>query len=98
MYMISLPANGGIEPRLTVIQRGVDIDYFGQAAVNQTRIVNFADSVALPRGCAGDHVAGAGDSVERAKILLEALAKLPIDKFVCLLACGPAAAINLSLA
>ena len=75
----------GIEPRF-VIQRGVDIDYFGQVAVNQTRIVNFADSVALPEDVPVIMLLARATAWKGQKILLEALAKLPIDKFVCLLA------------
>jgi glycosyltransferase involved in cell wall biosynthesis len=75
----------GIGPRLTVIQRGVDTGYFDQAAVNQTRIVNFADSVALPEDVPVIMLPARATAWKGQKILLEALAKLPIDNFVCLL-------------
>ena len=75
----------GIEPRLTVIQRGVDTGYFNQAVVNQTRIINFADSVALPEDVPVIMLPARATAWKGQKILLEALAKLQTDKFVCLL-------------
>jgi glycosyltransferase involved in cell wall biosynthesis len=37
-----------VEERLTVVHRGVDVDLFNPDNVNQTRIVNFVEGLAIP--------------------------------------------------
>ncbi len=53
--------------------------------MNQTRIVNFADSVALPEDVPVIMLPARATAWKGQKILLEAVAKLSTDKFVCLL-------------
>jgi glycosyltransferase involved in cell wall biosynthesis len=75
----------GVEPRLTVIQRGVDTAYFNPAAVNQTRIINFADSLSLPEDLPIVMLPARATAWKGHKILLDALARLPHRNFICLL-------------
>jgi glycosyltransferase involved in cell wall biosynthesis len=75
----------GIEPRMTVIQRGVDIGYFNPAAVNQARIIKFAESMAFREDLPVVMLPARATAWKGQKILLEALARLPHRDFMCLL-------------
>ena len=74
----------GVEDRLTVVHRGVDTDTFDPAAVSQTRIINFADTVALPEDVPVIMMPARSSSWKGHHILLDALAKLKDLNFVCL--------------
>jgi glycosyltransferase involved in cell wall biosynthesis len=74
-----------VEPRVSVIQRGVDIEYFNPSAVNHTRIINFADSVSLREDLPVVMLPSRATAWKGQKILLEALARLPHRNFMCLL-------------
>ncbi len=74
----------GVEDRLTVVYRGVDTVTFDPAAVSQTRIINFADSVALPEDVPLIMMPARSSSWKGHYILLDALAKLADLNFVCL--------------
>ena len=73
-----------VEDRLTVVHRGVDTDTFDPAAVSQTRIINFADTVALPEDVPVIMMPARSSSWKGHHILLDALAKLKDLNFVCL--------------
>ena len=74
----------GVEDRLTVVHRGVDVDTFDPAAVSQARIINFADTVALPEDVPVIMMPARSSSWKGHHILLDALAKLKDLNFVCL--------------
>tara|TARA_A100001234_G_scaffold41898_1_gene34144 strand:+ start:889 stop:2082 length:1194 start_codon:yes stop_codon:yes gene_type:complete len=74
----------GVEDRLTVVHRGVDTDTFDPAAVSQTRIINFADTVALPEDVPVIMMPARSSSWKGHHILLDALANLKDLNFVCL--------------
>ncbi len=74
----------GVEDRLTVVHRGVDTDTFDPAAVSQARIINFADTVALPEDVPVIMMPARSSSWKGHHILLDALAKLKDLNFVCL--------------
>ena len=74
-----------VELRLSVIQRGVDVEYFNPAAVNHTRIINFADSVSFREDLPVVMLPSRATAWKGQKILLEALARLPHRNFMCLL-------------
>ena len=74
----------GVEDRLTVVHRGVDTDTFDPAAVSQARIINFADTVALPEDVPVIMMPARSSSWKGHHILLNALAKLKDLNFVCL--------------
>ena len=74
----------GVEDRLTVVHRGVDTDTFDPAAVSQARIINFADTVALPEDVSVIMMPARSSSWKGHHILLDALAKLKDLNFVCL--------------
>ena len=74
----------GVEDRLTVVHRGVDTVTFDPAAVNQTRIINFADSIALPEDVPLIMMPARSSLWKGHHILLDALAKLADLRFVCL--------------
>ena len=74
----------GVEDRLTVVHRGVDTVAFDPAAVSQTRIINFADSFALPEDVPFIMMPARSSSWKGHHILLDALAKLTDIRFVCL--------------
>ena len=74
----------GVEDRLTVVHRGVDTDTFDPAAVSQARIINFADTVALPEDVPVIMMPARSSSWKGHHILLDALANLKDLNFVCL--------------
>ena len=74
----------GVENRLTVVHRGVDIETFDPAAVSQARIIKFADTVALPEGVSVIMMPARSSSWKGHFILLNALAKLKDLNFFCL--------------
>jgi glycosyltransferase involved in cell wall biosynthesis len=74
----------GVEERMTVIQRGVDIDVFDPQAVNQTRIINFADSVALPEEMPVVMLPARPTLWKGHEVLLDALALIKDMPFICL--------------
>ena len=74
----------GVEDRLTVVHRGVDTDTFDPAAVSQARIINFADTVALPEDVPVIMMPARSSSWKGHHILLDALARLKDLNFVCL--------------
>jgi len=74
----------GVEDRLTVVHRGVDTVTFDPAAVSQARIINFAESVALPEDVPVIMMPARSSSWKGHHILLDALAKLTDLRFVCL--------------
>lgn len=73
----------GVEDRLTVVHRGVDTDLFDPAAVNQVRIINFADTVTLPEDSLVIMMPARSSSWKGHHILLDALSKLKDLNFVC---------------
>ena len=75
----------GKEKRLTVVHRGVDTHYFDPKGISHTRIINFADSVALPEDVPVIMLPGRPTSWKGHKILLEALSKIVDKKFICLM-------------
>ena len=74
-----------VADRMSVIHRGVDTDLFNPAKVNQTRIVNFADKVALPEDVPVVMLPARATLWKGQKVLLEALAKIKDRPFICLL-------------
>ncbi|ADE39479.1 glycosyltransferase family 4 protein [Candidatus Puniceispirillum marinum] len=74
----------GVEERMTVIHRGVDVDVFDPQAVNQTRIINFADSVALPEEMPVVMLPARPTLWKGHEILLDALALIKDMPFICL--------------
>ena len=74
----------GVEERMTVIHRGVDTDVFDPQAVNQTRIINFADSVALPEEMPVVMLPARPTLWKGHEALLNALALIKDLPFICL--------------
>ena len=74
----------GVEDRLRVVHRGVDTDIFDPAAVSQVRIINFANTVALPEAVSVIMMPARSSPWKGHHILLDALAKLKDLNFVCL--------------
>ena len=74
----------GVEDRLTVVHRGVDTEIFDPSAVSQARIINFADTVALPEDVSVIMMPARSSSWKGHFTLLDALAKLNDLNFVCL--------------
>jgi len=74
----------GVEERMSVIHRGVDIDVFDPQAVNQTRIINFADSVALPEEMPVVMLPARPTLWKGHEALLDALALIKDLPFICL--------------
>ncbi len=74
----------GVEDRLRVVHRGVDTDIFDPSAVSQVRIINFANTVALPEAVSVIMMPARSSSWKGHHILLDALAKLKDLDFVCL--------------
>jgi glycosyltransferase involved in cell wall biosynthesis len=74
-----------VTARLTVVHRGVDTALFDPAAVNQSRIINFAESVALPEDVPVVMLPARATLWKGHHILLDALAKLGDMRFICLL-------------
>ena len=75
----------GVEERLSVVHRGVDIDLFNPKNVNQARIVNFVDGLAVPEDVPVIMLPARGTKWKGHHILLEALAKIKDVPFICLL-------------
>ena len=75
----------GVEERLSVVHRGVDINLFNPKNVNQARIVNFVDGLAIPEDLPVIMLPARGTKWKGHHILLEALAKIQDVPFICLL-------------
>ena len=74
----------GIEDRLSVVHRGVDIDLFSPRKVSQRRIINFVDNLAIPEDMPVIMMPSRSSLWKGHHILLDALAKLVDLSFVCL--------------
>ncbi len=75
----------GIEDRLSVVHRGVDIDLFSPKSVNQTRIINFVDNLAIPEDVPVVMLPARATEWKGHHILLQALAKIKDRPFICLM-------------
>ena len=75
----------GVEDRLTVVHRGVDIDLFNPGNVNQTRIVNFVEGLAIPEDVPVIMLPARATMWKGHRILLQALAKIKDRPFICLM-------------
>ena len=75
----------GVEERLTVVHRGVDIDLFNPDNVNQTRIVNFVEGLAIPADVPVIMLPARATMWKGHRILLQALAKIKDRAFICLM-------------
>ncbi len=75
----------GIEDRLSVVHRGVDIDLFSPERVNQTRIINFVDNLAVPEDVPVVMLPARATEWKGHHILLQALAKIKDQPFICLM-------------
>ncbi|XDZ68124.1 glycosyltransferase family 4 protein [Alphaproteobacteria bacterium LSUCC0226] len=75
----------GIENRMTVVHRGVDTNLFNPGKVNQTRIVNFVDSMAIPEDAPVIMLPARATAWKGHRILLEALVKIKDQPFICLM-------------
>ncbi len=73
----------GVEDRLSVVHRGVDIDLFNPANVNQTRIINFVDDFAVPEDVPVIMLPARATEWKGHQILLQALAKIKDRAFIC---------------
>ena len=76
---------GDMDDRLSVIQRGVDIDVFDPAAVPQARIIRFIDSIALPEDQPIIMLPARATAWKGQEVLLRALAKIADRQFHCVL-------------
>lgn len=76
---------GTLDGRLSVIQRGVDIDVFDPAAVPQARIVRFVDSIALPEDQPVIMLPARATGWKGQEVLLQALSKIADRQFHCVL-------------
>ena len=70
---------------LSVVHRGVDIEVFDAAAVAQSRIIRFVDSIALPEDQPVIMLPARPSGWKGHEILLEALAKISDRRFNCIL-------------
>ena len=75
----------GVEDRLTVVHRGVDIDLFNPGNVNQTRIVNFVEGLVIPEDVPVIMLPARATMWKGHRILLQALAKIKDRPFICLM-------------
>ena len=75
----------GVEDRLSVVHRGVDIDLFSPDRVNQTRIINFVDGLAVPEDVPVVMLPARATEWKGHHILLQALAKIKDQPFICLM-------------
>ena len=71
--------------KLTVVQRGVDTEVFDPAAVAQSRIIRFVDSIALPEDQPVIMLPARPTAWKGHETLLEALAKIADRPFICVL-------------
>lgn len=71
--------------KLSVVQRGVDIDMFDPASVSQSRIIRFVDSVALPEDEPVIMLPARPSAWKGHEVLLKALALISDRKFNCVL-------------
>ena len=76
---------GKQENRLSVVQRGVDVQLFDAGAVPQARIVRFIDSIALPEDQPVIMLPARPTAWKGHVILLQALAKISDQPFNCVL-------------
>ena len=76
---------GDMGDRLSVIQRGVDIDVFDPAAVPQARIIRFIDSIALPEDQPVIMLPARATAWKGHEVLLRALAIIADRQFHCVL-------------
>ncbi|MDC0445145.1 glycosyltransferase, partial [Alphaproteobacteria bacterium] len=74
-----------VEDRLTVVHRGVDVDLFNPDNVNQTRIVNFVEGLAIPEDVPVIMLPARATMWKGHQILLQALAKIKDRPFICLM-------------
>ena len=75
----------GIEEKLTVIPRGVDVDVFDPNQVSQSRVVRFVEENALPDDAPVVMLPARPSLWKGHEILLEALAKITDLSFICVL-------------
>lgn len=71
--------------KVTVVPRGVDVEVFDAAAVAQSRIIRFVDSISLPEDEPVIMLPARPSAWKGHEILLEALAKISDHKFNCIL-------------
>ena len=76
---------GDQDRKVTVVPRGVDVDVFDAAAVAQSRIIRFVDSISLPEDEPVIMLPARPSAWKGHEILLEALAKISDRKFNCIL-------------
>ncbi len=75
----------GVEERLTVVHRGVDVELFNPAKVSQARIINFFDDYAVPEDVPVIMLPARATRWKGHYILLKALAKIKDQPFICLM-------------
>lgn len=75
----------GIEEKLSVIPRGVDVDVFDPNQVSQSRVVRFVDDHALPDDAPVVMLPARASLWKGHEILLEALAKIADLPFICVM-------------
>ena len=75
----------GVEGRLTVVHRGVDIDLFNPNNVNQARIVNLVEVLSIPEDVPVIMLPARATKWKGHQILLQALAKIKDRPFICLM-------------
>jgi len=75
----------GIDEKLTVIRRGVDVDVFDASQVSQARVVRFIEDNALPDEAPIVMLPARPSLWKGHEILLEALAKITDLPFICVL-------------
>ena len=71
--------------KLSVVHRGVDVEVFDAAAVAQSRIIRFVDSISLPEDQPVIMLPARPSGWKGHEILLEALAKISERRFNCIL-------------
>ena len=71
--------------KVTVVPRGVDVEVFDAAAVAQSRIIRFVDSISLPEDEPVIMLPARPSAWKGHETLLEALAKISDRKFNCIL-------------
>jgi glycosyltransferase involved in cell wall biosynthesis len=74
-----------VKERLTVVHRGVDVDLFNPDNVNQTRIVNFVEGLAIPEDVPVIMLPARATMWKGHRVLLQALAKIKDRPFICLM-------------